>query len=134
MPAPHHSLFTGRMPSCHPSNSVKALKEMFFKATEMKKNNCSGCQHSQNCRETAHVLETPVDILRYDNKCFTSSSALHYMQPLLQKKVCDNDNHSIILISSPPQKRYELTTTNRDEEMSEQCLRINQTPEHKDIK
>jgi len=26
MPAPHRSVFTGRCPSCHPTNSVKALK------------------------------------------------------------------------------------------------------------
>ena len=26
MPAPHRSVFTGRIPSCHPTNSVKALK------------------------------------------------------------------------------------------------------------
>ena len=26
MPVPHHSHFTGRMPSCHQTNSVKALK------------------------------------------------------------------------------------------------------------
>jgi len=28
MPAPHHSTFTGRMPSCRPTNSVKALKAL----------------------------------------------------------------------------------------------------------
>jgi len=28
MPVPHHSVFTGQMPSCYPTNSVKALKAM----------------------------------------------------------------------------------------------------------
>jgi len=30
MPAPHHSVFTGRMPFLRPTNSVKALKARQF--------------------------------------------------------------------------------------------------------